>query len=91
MAHPAGGRGNLRPTARTFNAAWAALAVGPVNFISTTGEPMVASRGTTRTGLNAIVFKSRNSGTRHGNCCITCWGFTYNCSGARTGHCSTVF
>lgn len=87
MSHPRGGRGNYFNPAHTFERIYELIGDGTLNFTSTTGEPLRASRGTTKDGSTpTIVFMGTKS--RHGNVCRACWGFRCNCSGTRIGQCA---
>ena len=71
MGHPHGGHGNFFRMVHTFDQASAVVRRGDFEFISTTGETIVARRGRARDGITpTIVFQGENC--VHGNVCHAC-------------------
>lgn len=87
MPHPEGGQGNSFRTNHTFEEVYQYVGrQRSLDFPSTTGEKIAAKQGTTKDGATpTIMFIGENN--RHGNVCPACWGYRYNCSGTRIGHC----
>ncbi len=86
MAHPHGGRGNQFLTRHTFAQAFGLVGNRSYTFYSTTNEKITAKQSFAKDGVTAILtFTGEHS--RHGGACEACWGFPFDCSGSRIGHC----
>jgi hypothetical protein len=86
MPHPAGGKGGTcTPVVKhTFPQAYAHVGVNGVQFTSTTGEKMIATRGFAKDGITpTIVLKGERN--VHGRVCKACWGYMLSCTGERVG------
>ena len=91
MPHPDGGRGNYFRMFHTLGQAFARVGQGPHQFISTTGERIIAKQKLVRGRISQRITRTiefigeRN---RHGEVCHACWGFRLNCHGVRIGQCT---
>jgi hypothetical protein len=86
MPHSNGGQGSPFAVGHTFSQAYSYVGPTGARFTSTTGEHMTATQGVTSDGVTPTIVLTGATGTRHGNVCHACWGFTLNCSGTRIGH-----
>lgn len=84
MPHPNGGQGATFPVIHSFHDVYAKLDTQDIQFLSNTGEVLIATTGKTQNGQNTMVFRGEN--VTHGNVCAACWGFRKSCSGTRIGH-----
>jgi len=88
MPHPNGSTGNPLHVVHTFAQTYTYIGHAGLAFLSTTGEPMTASRGLAGDGLTpTIVLQGQNS--VHGRVCAACWGNTRSCTGEWIGQAVT--
>ncbi len=87
MAHPEGGRGEQFKISNDFYSIYEFVKQKTeYKFLSTTKENITVKPSTSKNGkVLTLAFIGENS--RHGNVCPACWGYRFNCSGTRIGHC----
>jgi hypothetical protein len=86
MPHPGGGKGGTcTPAVRhTCPQAYAQVGVNGVQFTSTTGKKMIATRGFAKDRITETIVLSGERNV-HGRVCKACWGYMRSCTGERVG------
>jgi hypothetical protein len=84
VPHPNGGQGNACAVHHTFQHVYTHIGMNGVQFTSTTGETMTATRGVAQDGITVTIILT---GERHvhGRVCAACWGYMQSCTGERVG------
>ena len=91
MPHPDGGRGNYFRMFHTFEQAFAHVGQGTYQFISTTGERIIAKQRLVQGRISQRItptIEFIGERNRHGEVCHACWSFRLNCYGVRIGQCT---